>query len=133
MRDDLMDALAAFAVGVITSTVTMLLFAVLAPEMSWNEIIGKIALQSVPASIGAMLGSKQLGGDEVSGSDEAEKREASYAGELFLMLVGALRLPSSAPPAHRARRGRRRGVPALSRTNGRTRSNAPRRTRQVPR
>lgn len=55
-----------------------------------RESVGKIALQSVPASIGAMLGSKQLRGGEDTGAEETEKRDASYGGELPLMLVGAL-------------------------------------------
>lgn len=98
LRDDLMDALAAFAVGSIASAAALLLFAVLTPEMSLGESVGKIALQSVPASIGAMLGSKQLGGGEDTGADETEKRDASYGGELFLMLVGALFLAFNIAP-----------------------------------
>lgn len=89
-RDDALDALAAFGVGVITSAAVLLLFAVLTVEMTWSEILGKIALQSVPASIGAMLGSKQLGGNQDEGAEEERKRQAGYAGELFLMLAGAL-------------------------------------------
>src|SRR5688572_3367972 len=60
-KDDFMDALAAFGVGVVASAALLALFAVVAFDMTWSEITGKIALQSVPASFGAMLGRKQLG------------------------------------------------------------------------
>ncbi|MDQ4061152.1 MAG: TIGR02587 family membrane protein [Pseudomonadota bacterium] len=87
-RDDAMDALAAFAVGFIASAAMLALFGVLTFDMSLGEIIGKVAVQSVPASIGAMLARKQLGSRE--DPEEEQKKEASYAGELFLMVAGAL-------------------------------------------
>lgn len=89
-RDDVLDALAAFGVGVITSGAVLVLFAVLNAETTWSQILGKVALQSVPASVGAMLGAKQLGADQDTEAEEARKRHAGYPGELFLMLAGAL-------------------------------------------
>lgn len=97
-REDVMDALAAFGVGVITSAAILALFAVITLDMTWSEIIGKIALQSVPASIGAMLGRKQLGAEQDTGAEDERKREAGYAGELFLMLAGALFLAFNMAP-----------------------------------
>jgi putative integral membrane protein (TIGR02587 family) len=97
-REDVMDALAAYAVGVIASTAILFLFAVLTLDMTWGEIVGKIALQSVPASIGAMLGRKQLGTDQDTEAEDERKREAGYAGELFLMLAGALFLAFNVAP-----------------------------------
>jgi putative integral membrane protein (TIGR02587 family) len=76
----------------------LLLFAVLTFDMTWNEIVGKIALQSVPASIGAMLGRKQLGAEQDTDAEEERKREAGYMGELFLMLAGALFLAFNVAP-----------------------------------
>jgi putative integral membrane protein (TIGR02587 family) len=97
-REDLMDALAAFGVGIITSAAFLALFAVITVEMTWSEVVGKVALQSVPASIGAMLGRKQLGADQDTAAEEERKREAGYLGELFLMLVGALFLAFNVAP-----------------------------------
>jgi len=97
-RDDVMDALAAFGVGVITSAAMLFLFAVLTFDMSWSEIVGKIALQSVPASLGAMLGRKQLGAEQDTEAEEERKRTAGYGGELFLMLAGALFLAFNVAP-----------------------------------
>jgi putative integral membrane protein (TIGR02587 family) len=97
-KEDLMDALAAFGVGVLASAIMLTVFAVVSLDMTWSDIAGKIALQSVPASIGAMLGRKQLGGDQDTAAEEERKREAGYGGELFLMLGGALFLAFNVAP-----------------------------------
>jgi len=97
-RDDVMDALAAVGVGMMASAAILALFAVITLEMTWSEIVGKIALQSVPASIGAMLGRKQLGPNQDVDAEQERKREAGYGGELFLMLSGALFLAFNVAP-----------------------------------
>jgi len=97
-REDVMDALAAFGVGAITSAAILALFAVITLDMTWSEIVGKVALQCVPASIGAMLGRKQLGAEQDTEAEDERKREAGYAGELFLMLAGALFLAFNMAP-----------------------------------
>lgn len=98
LKEDTMDALAAFGVGVITSAVLLVLLAVVTFDMSWSEVVGRIALQSVPASIGAMLGRKQLGAEQDMDAEEERKRESGYGGELFLMLAGALFLAFNVAP-----------------------------------
>jgi len=58
-------------------------------------------VQAVPASIGAMLGRSQLGGQTRENDDNADPvqdRETSYAGELFLLAVGALFLNLNVAP-----------------------------------
>jgi putative integral membrane protein (TIGR02587 family) len=97
-KEDVLDALAAFGVGVLTSALMLAILAVITLDMTWNEIAGKVALQSVPASIGAMLGSKQLGSRQDTEAEEERKREAGYGGELFLMLAGALFLAFNVAP-----------------------------------
>jgi putative integral membrane protein (TIGR02587 family) len=97
-KEDAMDAFAAFGVGVLTSAAMLVLLAVITFDMTWDEIVGKVALQSVPASIGAMLGRKQLGGGQDTLAEEERKAEAGYGGELFLMLAGALFLAFNVAP-----------------------------------
>ncbi len=97
-KEDVLDALAAFGVGFLTSALMLVILAVVTFDMTWNEIIGKIALQSVPASIGAMLGNKQLGAEQDTGAEEERKKQAGYGGELFLMLAGALFLAFNVAP-----------------------------------
>lgn len=85
LREDIEDAFVAFAVGFIASALMLALFGLLTPDMTLGEIFGKIGIQTVPASIGAMVASKQLHPDE--GEDG---RRTSYPGELFLMAAGAV-------------------------------------------
>ena len=74
------DAMIAFGIGIFTSAVTLCLFKLLMADMPAQEITGKIAVQAIPASIGALLGRSQLG----SGKDDTEDdQKDSYGSELF--------------------------------------------------
>src|SRR5687768_4648627 len=61
-RDFVLNAFVAYAVAFVASAAILALFAVLGPGMSPDEMVGKVALQAVPGSIGAMLARSQLGG-----------------------------------------------------------------------
>lgn len=92
LGEDAEDAFVAFGVGFIASALMLALFGIIAWGMPLEEIVGKIAIQTVPASIGAIVASKQFhaadeGRDD--GGDDEEAR-ASYGGELFLMAAGAV-------------------------------------------
>lgn len=93
------DALAAFGIGFVASAVMLALFGLLTAEMSADAIVGRIALQTVPASIGAAVATKLLGtGPAGQGDQEQREREASYPGQLFLMLAGAVFLAFNVAP-----------------------------------
>ena len=92
-REAVRDATIAYGIGIVTSLVILTALALLTGDMPASEIAGKIALQSVPASIGAMLGRSQLGDD-----DDEEDKETSYAGELLMMAAGALFLSLNIAP-----------------------------------
>ena len=95
-REDVVDAFVAYAVGFIAAFVVLALFGELRPGMPWDEIAGKLALQAVPGSVGALLAESQLGiKDE---QPEADVEHCTHTGELFLMLVGALFLALSVAP-----------------------------------
>ena len=66
--------------------------------MRLDEIVGKVAIQSIPCSFGAMLARKQLGGGESDADEIQAERTAGYAGQLFLMLAGALFLAFNVSP-----------------------------------
>jgi len=95
-REDAVDAFVAYTVGFFASAVALLFFAVIEPGMSFDEIIGKISLQAVPASIGAMLAQSELGGNQEE--KERRKREPGFGGELFFMAVGAVFLAFNLAP-----------------------------------
>lgn len=92
-REAARDAVIAYGIGIVTSLVILTALGLLKGGMPASEMAGKVALQSVPASIGAMLGRSQLGHD----GDE-EERETSYAGELLMMATGALFLSLNIAP-----------------------------------
>lgn len=96
--EDVLDALAAYGVGIVASATVLTLFGVLEPGTPIDEMAGMIAIQSVPASFGAMIARKQLGAGETDADEEHEARSAGYAGQLFLMMAGALFLAFNVAP-----------------------------------
>jgi putative integral membrane protein (TIGR02587 family) len=98
-REDLRHACVAYAIGATLSAAILYVLAVIDWGMPWDEIVGKVALQAMPASIGALLARSQLGDRSARGEEEREKpREEGYAGELMLMGVGALFLGLNVAP-----------------------------------
>lgn len=107
-RQALRDAIIAFGLGIVISALTLVIFGILKPDTTLSSIIGRVAIQSVPASIGAMLGRSQLGGrgeGEENSNGDGEDDEVvpdrlspSFARELFLMGVGALFLNLNVAP-----------------------------------
>ena len=87
------DATIAYGIGIVTSLVVLAALGLLKHDMPLDELIGKVALQSVPASIGAMLGRSQFG----RGTGGSETHTA-YHTELLLMAVGALFLSLNIAP-----------------------------------
>lgn len=106
------DATIAYGLGILISAAILIMLGDIKPHMPLSEMLGKVAIQSVPASIGALLGRSQLGGqagkDEDDGDGEKDQGEGgdavpdeistSYSRELFLMAVGALFLNLNVAP-----------------------------------
>ncbi|SFZ86770.1 putative integral membrane protein TIGR02587 [Devosia enhydra] len=95
-REDFRDVLIALGLGITVSTLVLLVLAMIGPGMSPNEIIGKVAVQVLPAALGALLGRSQLGDDSVRESED--RASESYGGELVVMAVGALFLGLNVAP-----------------------------------
>lgn len=96
LRDEVMDALAAFGVGCLLSGMSLTIFGVLrVHEIATQSAIGKIALCAVPAAIGALLAGKQLSERDPG---QRQKAQAGPLGELFLMAVGAAFLAFNVAP-----------------------------------
>lgn len=96
--EDLLDALGAYAVGIAASGLILALFNLVNTSMPMGELAGMIAVQSIPTSFGAILARKQLGEGEGEKSEEQKLRSDGHAGELFLMLAGALFLAFNVAP-----------------------------------
>ena len=91
LKDSLIDAGVAFLLGTVAAAVVLAAFGVLDSDSSIREIVGTLALEAVPAGMGAALARSQLGaGDEDDKDDDEGHWEESYGGELFLMVAGAL-------------------------------------------
>ena len=96
--EDLLDALAAMAVAVFASILVLALLGIVTAEMKPDEVVGKVAIQSIPCSFGAMLARKQLGGGDSAPDAIQAERSAGYLGQLFLMSAGALFLAFNISP-----------------------------------
>jgi putative integral membrane protein (TIGR02587 family) len=95
-RDDVVDALVAFGVGITASAGMLWLLKAIDGDSSLREVVGMVTLQSVPASIGALLAQSQLGeqpaGQGLRGGIER------WSSEVFIMAVGALFLSFNMAP-----------------------------------
>lgn len=97
LRDDIVDAFVAILVAAVMAAVILYLFRIVTFDMPAREIVGKIAIQTFPGSIGAMLARDQMSGD--GGGDKKQRRDRQpYVGELFLMAIGALFLGLNVAP-----------------------------------
>ncbi len=92
-RENLLDAFGAFALGWLISASMLLVFGVIQPGMPVDEWVGKITLQAIPASMGAMVAGSQFG-------EQNEEREPTFAygPDLLLAAAGALFLGLSVAP-----------------------------------
>jgi putative integral membrane protein (TIGR02587 family) len=101
-RESARDAIVAYGMGVVASALILVLLGVIKPAMAPSEWVGMVALQAVPASIGALLGRSQLGmsDDEEEEDDDnpTDPSDTNYATELFMMAVGALYLSLNLAP-----------------------------------
>ncbi|QEE44233.1 TIGR02587 family membrane protein [Rhizobium sp. WL3] len=100
-RESARDAIVAYGMGVLASALILVLLGVITVDMAPREWVGMVAVQAVPASIGALLGRSQLSmRDEEDGEEDepGDAPETSYATELFMMAVGALFLSLNLAP-----------------------------------
>jgi putative integral membrane protein (TIGR02587 family) len=91
----LLDTLVALAVGSLTAAAVLTLFGVLEPGAPAGQITGQLTLQAIGGAMGALLAGRQLSAGQ---DDVGDEDQASYPGELFLMVVGALFLALNMAP-----------------------------------
>ena len=106
LREDVVDAFVACTVGFVVGAGVLALFGLLRPGKPLGELLGMIALQAVPGSIGALFAQSQLGPQQggagnagsAGGADGRRRRDTGYGGQLFLMAAGALFLAFNVAP-----------------------------------
>lgn len=96
-RDDVLDTAIALGMSAVVCAALLALFGTVTLRTPWDEIVGKVTIQMVPAAIGALLAKSQFGEGSPDGED-AGKRDETYGGEMFLMAVGALFLGFNVAP-----------------------------------
>lgn len=95
LLDEVLDALAAFAIGFLLSAAALIVLGVLKPGGSPSEMIGQIAICTVPAAIGALLAGKQF---STRGIEQQKRDGRGFWRALFLMAVGAVFLAFNVAP-----------------------------------
>lgn len=97
--DDVLDTAIALGVSAVVCAVLLTLFGTVTVETPPDEAVGKVAIQMVPAAIGALLAKSQFGAGAPDGNgDSLRQRKETYGGEMFLMAVGALFLGFNVAP-----------------------------------
>ncbi|MBC9177107.1 TIGR02587 family membrane protein [Pseudoroseomonas ludipueritiae] len=86
VSDAVLDGFTAYGVGFLGLGLLLWLLGVGTEDMGWRGWIGMIAVQAIPAGMGAGAARKQFGGGESRGRDD----RAGYPAQLFLMVAGAL-------------------------------------------
>jgi putative integral membrane protein (TIGR02587 family) len=94
--DEIADAAVAYGVGVVASVIVLAMFNLISLDEPVSSIVGKVALQAIPASFGAMLSGSQFGAQ--GAAERRHKRDVGFGGILFLMAVGALFLAFNVAP-----------------------------------
>lgn len=84
-RQSAIDAAVALLVGFLAAGLVLWLLSVIEPALTWRNAVSIVAIEALPATIGASFARAQLGeGQGVSGS------HPSYGHQLFLMAAGAV-------------------------------------------
>lgn len=96
--NDARDAMIAYLVGFAAASLVLLAIGVIDRDLSPGELIGLVALQAVPAAIGALISRSQLGDPEQHEETEEKEERTGYWGELFLMTAGAVVLAFNIAP-----------------------------------
>lgn len=91
----LLDTFVALAVGFLTAAAVLALFGVLETDAPPRQIAGQLILQAVAGAMGALLAGRQLSAGK---DDTGDEDQATYPGELFLMVAGALFLALNMAP-----------------------------------
>ncbi len=94
-RDDLFDAVVAYGIGFVASALVLWLLGIITAATAFPNALRQITVQTVPASMGALLARSLL---SHQAADSDRRAVTSYGGSLFIMAVGAMFLAFSIAP-----------------------------------
>jgi putative integral membrane protein (TIGR02587 family) len=95
LLDAVLDAFVAIAVAAVLAATVLVIFGALSTADTPREWIGRIALQSITGSIGALLAQSQFGRGK---RDSENRRNGGDFAEYFFMAAGALFLITNVAP-----------------------------------
>jgi putative integral membrane protein (TIGR02587 family) len=95
LLDAVLDAFVAIAVAAVLAAIVLTIFGELSSTSNPREWIGKISLQSITGSVGALLAQSQFG---QPGGNRENRREGGDFAEYFFMAAGALFLSTNVAP-----------------------------------
>jgi putative integral membrane protein (TIGR02587 family) len=90
--DDILDVLVAYAIGFATSAVVLFALGIITSANGPGETFSMLLLQSVPASLGALLARSLINGDK------EKKFDPDYHHELIISITGSLFLAFNLAP-----------------------------------
>ncbi|HWJ87412.1 MAG TPA: TIGR02587 family membrane protein [Pelagibacterium sp.] len=97
--ENIRDVTISYGIGIATSAAIMAVLAILGGPSSPDIATGKIAIQTFPAALGAMLGRSQFGGEKMNSGEKQE----TFSGEMLIMAAGALFLSLNIAPTEEIR------------------------------
>ncbi len=74
--DAVMDSVEALAIGIICSTITLILLREITPQVPLHEALGKILFEGVPFTIGVALSTQLLSGNRTDEAEESQTNES---------------------------------------------------------
>ena len=95
---DVQDGCIAYGVGIVASAVILFLFGIIDFSLPLREIAGKVAIEAVPASFGAVLANSLLVQGDKPPAEQRRIERAGYPAEVFFMAAGALFLAFNVAP-----------------------------------
>lgn len=96
--DNILDAFAVIAVSAMACLVVLAVFGEIEPGMPADAIVGKVAVLSFAASIGALLANKQFNDGGEEDKKEERQRRHSFGWRLFITGLGAIFLALNIAP-----------------------------------
>ncbi len=96
-HEDLRDAGIALGIGLLATALILVLFNLVDAAEAPDVAAGRIAVQGVPAALGAMLARSQFGATDEE-DEGGERALDGYFGALFMMVVGSLFLSLNIAP-----------------------------------
>jgi putative integral membrane protein (TIGR02587 family) len=96
MLDAVLDAFVAVAAAALLTAALLYIFGALDADAGAGEWVGKVALQTLGGSMGALLAQTQFGADRRE--EERKRRASGRFGEYFFMAAGALFLSANIAP-----------------------------------